>query len=372
MHKKLQQILEELTAISGVHFALLEPSAGYVAGTFQAGDVPEGLPAKYFEQPGEGRFGGFTVFPVRAAGDVLLLLAAGEEESLLVPGRMAASELQLFFATVKKDIDKNSFVAALFSGEIPAGDLYKQAGRVKLKDVPRVLYLFELSQPLADAGALRMLGSIFADGRQDVLFLQDERHLVLVKAYEKGVTAKQAENDALSAVDTMLAELMFKVRVGYSTPKETLSGLFDAKREAALALRIAGLFQEPREVAAYARLGIARLIYELPQELCELFLQEVFGEELPDKKIDEEMQVTIRRFFENNLNISETARQLYLHRNTLVYRLERLEKLIGLDIRRFDDAMTFQIAMMVLAHYRDVQKDGGTRMDGAASAAFEK
>lgn len=199
-----------------------------------------------------------------------------------------------------------------------------------------------------------MLTSLFADGRQDLLFLEDEKHLVLIKAYEKGVSAERAEEDVLSAMDTMLSELMIKTRVGYSTPKETLAELMDAKREAALALRIAGIFQEQREVVAYSKLGIARLIYELPKDLCELFLHEVFGEKLPDQDIDEEMQVTIRLFFENNLNISETARQLYLHRNTLVYRLERFEKIVGLDIRRFDDAMTFQIAMMVLAHYRQL------------------
>ena len=65
---------------------------------------------------------------------------------------------------------------------------------------------------------------------------------------------------------------------------------------------------------------------------------------------NEEINTTIQKFFENNLNISETARQLYVHRNTLVYRLERLEKAIGLDIRKFDDAMPFKIAMMVIAH----------------------
>ena len=223
MQKKIQQILEELTAISGVRFALFEMPAGYVAGTLGEDALPpEQLSRMEETQAGEQRIGSLTVFPVYVAGHILLLAAEGAEPAVLVPGRMAANELQLFFTTVRKDMDKNAFAAAFLSGEIPAGDLYKQAGRVKLKDAPRVLYLFELSQPLSDAGALRMLGSIFADGRQDVLFLQDETHLVLIKAYEKGVSAAQAQGDALSAVDTMLSELMFKVRVGYSTPKEMI------------------------------------------------------------------------------------------------------------------------------------------------------
>lgn len=355
MHKKLQQILKELTEISGIRFALYESPEEYVEGTLTEDALSEKQLEELFSgAEREPAVEGYVAFPVRAAEERLLLIAEGNAPAVLVPGRMAASELQLFFDAIKKDTDKNAFAAVLLTGDIPASELYKQAGRLKLKDVPRVLYLFELAQPLEDTSALRMLTSLFADGRQDLLFLEDEKHLVLIKAYEKGVNAERAEKDVLSAMDTMLSELMIKTRVGYSTPKETLAELTDAKREAALALRIAGIFQEQREVVAYSKLGIARLIYELPKDLCEMFLQEVFGEKLPDQDIDEEMQVTIRLFFENNLNISETARQLYLHRNTLVYRLERFEKLVGLDIRRFDDAMTFQIAMMVLAHYRQM------------------
>ena len=355
MHKKLQQILKELTEISGIRFALYESPEEYVEGTLTENALSEKQLEELFSgAEREPAVEGYVAFPVRAAEERLLLIAEGNAPAVLVPGRMAASELQLFFDAIKKDTDKNAFAAVLLTGDIPASELYKQAGRLKLKDVPRVLYLFELAQPLEDTSALRMLTSLFADGRQDLLFLEDEKHLVLIKAYEKGVNAERAEKDVLSAMDTMLSELMIKTRVGYSTPKETLAELTDAKREAALALRISGIFQEQREVVAYSKLGIARLIYELPKDLCEMFLQEVFGEKLPDQDIDEEMQVTIRLFFENNLNISETARQLYLHRNTLVYRLERFEKLVGLDIRRFDDAMTFQIAMMVLAHYRQM------------------
>ena len=200
-----------------------------------------------------------------------------------------------------------------------------------------------------------MLGNLFANGRQDLLFMKDETHLVLVKAFEKGVDDAQAKQFALSTVDTMMAELMIKTRIAYSNAKHTLMDLREGYKEANMALHISGIFQEQKEISAYSRLGIARLIYELPKELCESFLHEVFGDQLPDEEIDEELQVTIRKFFDNDLNISETARQLYLHRNTLVYRLERFEKAVGLDIRRFDDAMTFQIAMMVLAHYRAIR-----------------
>lgn len=359
MHRKLQQILRELTEISGIRFALYESPEEYLEGTLAENEpAAEQLEALFASDAHEPVSGGLTAFPVGVADGRMLLIAQGSGSAVLVPGRMAASELQLFFDTVQRSTDKNAFAEAFLSGDIPLRDLNKQAGRLKLRDVPRVLYLFELAQPFRDTGALRMLANLFADGRQDFMFLEDEKHLVLIKAYEKGATQERARQDVLSAMDTIVSELMIKARVGYSTPKDTLAALADAKREASLALRISGIFQEQREVAAYSKLGIARLIYELPRDLCELFLREVFGERLPDQDMDEEMQVTIRLFFENNLNISETARQLYLHRNTLVYRLERFEKLVGLDIRRFDDAMTFQIAMMVLAHYRQCSTKG--------------
>jgi carbohydrate diacid regulator len=356
MVQKLHQILQELTEISGVGFGLYQSPGEYVDGTF-SGELPhrevlERLFACTEKLACEDGFLGCLL----NVDEPLLLVAEGSREAAVCV-RMAASQLSLYFNSIKKSTDKNAFAAALLEGEIPRTELYKQAGRLKLKDMPRVFFLFELAQPLGDL-ALQILSGLFANGKQDLIFLQDETHLALIKAYDTGDVSECARQHALMAIDTILSELMIRTRVGYSTPKHTLLELFDAKQEAALALRVSGIFRENQEVASYARLGIARLIYELPKDLCELFLHEVFGERLPDQELDEEMKVTIRLFFENNLNISETARQLYLHRNTLVYRLERFEKLMGLDIRKFDDAMTFRIAMMVLAHYRSSNSSG--------------
>ena len=142
---------------------------------------------------------------------------------------------------------------------------------------------------------------------------------------------------------------MSQVHVAYGTVVNELKEVSRSYKEARMALNVGKIFFAERQVIAYSSLGIGRLIYQLPMSLCEMFIHEVFGDEVPDI-FNEEINTTIQKFFENNLNISETARQLYVHRNTLVYRLERLEKAIGLDIRKFDDAMTFKIAMMVIAH----------------------
>ena len=116
-----------------------------------------------------------------------------------------------------------------------------------------------------------------------------------------------------------------------------------------MALEVGRIFYMEKDTVSYGNLGIGRLIYQLPPSLCRMFLGEVFGDNLPDA-LDEETMITIHKFFENNLNVSETARQLYIHRNTLVYRLERIEKALGLDIRKFEDAMLFKIALMVISN----------------------
>ena len=149
---------------------------------------------------------------------------------------------------------------------------------------------------------------------------------------------------------------MIKVRVGYGNVAEQIQEIARSFQEARMALEVGGVFYADRDTLSYGKLGIGRLIYQLPMSLCEMYIREVFGEQIPQILEDEEAMSTIAKFFENNLNISETARQLFVHRNTLVYRLERIEKAIGLDIRKFDDAMTFRIAVMVLAHMKENKK----------------
>ena len=170
---------------------------------------------------------------------------------------------------------------------------------------------------------------------------------------EAGKLHDKLASIAGSLVDNLLAEAMIKVRVGYGNPTDILPRIAESYQEARMALEVGRLFYVEKEIMAYDRLGIGRLIYQLPMSLCDMFIKEVFGNNVPDILEDEEAMSTISKFFENNLNISETARQLFVHRNTLVYRLERIEKAIGLDIRNFDDAMIFKIATMVIAHMKD-------------------
>ena len=166
------------------------------------------------------------------------------------------------------------------------------------------------------------------------------------------------EQIARMIVDMLNTEAMTQVRVAYGNPVSEIKDVSRSYKEAKMALDVGKIFYAEKNIVSYTKLGIGRLIYQLPVPLCEMFMKEVFGDQLPDA-FDEETQVTISKFFENNLNVSETARQLYIHRNTLVYRLEKIQKSTGLDIRAFDDALTFKIAMMVVSYmkYMDNKKE---------------
>jgi carbohydrate diacid regulator len=155
--------------------------------------------------------------------------------------------------------------------------------------------------------------------------------------------------------DIMDTEVMLKSRVSYGTIVEELRELSKSYKEARMALDVGKIFYNGDRIHSYDALGIGRLIYQLPANLCKLFIEEIYGEDLP-KEVDEEILHTATVFLDNNLNVSETARQLYIHRNTLVYRIEKLKSATGLDVRVFDDALTFKIATMVSSYMQYIEK----------------
>ena len=164
------------------------------------------------------------------------------------------------------------------------------------------------------------------------------------------------EKYARTIVDNLQTEAMMNVWVGYGDAVDSFEKMNEAYQNACTALKIGMVFYGAEKVFCYGHLGIARLIYKLPADLCEIFLREVLKENM-DAEFDDETLTTINQLFDHNLNISETARQLFIHRNTLVYRLERIEKRLGLDIRSFEDAMIFKIAMMVRVHLNELRKE---------------
>ena len=191
-----------------------------------------------------------------------------------------------------------------------------------------------------------MVSGLFPDKQKDFVFNISENDTVLVKEIKRGIDQHDIEKLALSIVDTLSGEHYIKAVVGIGTPIANVKDLATSFKEAQIAMEVGKVFDTEQSIISYDNLGIARLIYQLPTTLCEMFLKEVFKQG-GIESLDAETLFTIQRFFENNLNVSETSRGLFVHRNTLVYRLEKIKKLTGLDLREFDDAIVFKVALMV-------------------------
>ena len=271
-------------------------------------------------------------------------------KSFILLLRATKTQCRIIIHLILKLCNEQKSQQAIYSGEtncpcqppIPAKETDRD-GRAE-----RVVFVIEIDGK-KDATAMETVKNLFVTKTRDYVTEVDEQSIVLIKDTRDMKEDEELQTLASMIVDNMHTEAMVKVRVGYGNRVHNLQDIAKSYQEAKMALEVGRIFYAERETIAYSLLGIGRLIYQLPMSLCEMFIHEVFGDEVPDI-FNEEINTTIQKFFENNLNISETARQLYVHRNTLVYRLERLEKAIGLDIRKFDDAMTFKIAMMVIAH----------------------
>ena len=225
-------------------------------------------------------------------------------------------------------------------------DVYNRAKKLHVEvAVPRVVLLVEADKE-KDSTIAELLRGMFSSQSGDFVTAVDENNVILIKSLEPEEGYEEIHQVAQSIVDTISAEAMTNVRVSYGTIVQELKDVSKSYKEAMMAIDVGKIFYAEKRVNSYATLGIGRLIYQLPTNLCKIFMEEIFGDTDPGS-LDDEIVSTAYKFFENNLNVSETSRQLFIHRNTLVYRIEKLQKATGLDVRTFDDALTFKIAMMV-------------------------
>ena len=242
--------------------------------------------------------------------------------------------------------DRNNFIKNVILDNILPGDIYVKARELHFNtDVSRVVFLIRVLST-NDISAFDVIQNLFPDKQKDFVFNISETDTVLVKEIKAGIESKDLEKLARSIVDTLGSEFYTKVVCGIGTPVAGVKDLAKSFKEAQVALEVGKVFDTEKSIVNYDNLGIARLIYQLPTTLCEMFLKEVFKKGSIES-LDHETLFTIQRFFENNLNVSETTRKLFVHRNTLVYRLEKIKKLTGLDLREFDHAIVFKVALMV-------------------------
>ena len=242
--------------------------------------------------------------------------------------------------------DRSTFVKNIIMDNILPGDIYIRAKELHFAtDAPRAVFLVrQLGH--ADVATVDVLSGMFPDKNQDFVISINESDIAVVKQIAPSSTSEELEALARNMEDVLKNELYIKTVIGFGTVAEHLRSLADSYKEAQTAIDVGKVFDTEKSVINYENLGIGRLIYQLPTTLCEIFLSEVFKKNSIDS-LDQETLFTINKFFENNLNVSETSRKLFVHRNTLVYRLEKIKKLTGLDLRQFDHAIVFKVALMV-------------------------
>ena len=242
--------------------------------------------------------------------------------------------------------DRGTFVKNIIMDNILPGDIYIRAKELHFAtDAPRVVFLIR-QVGHSDVATVDVLAGMFPDKLQDFVLSINETDIAVVKQISGSTTAEDLEKIAVSIEETMKNELRIKTVIGIGTVADRLRELADSYKEAQTAIDVGKVFDTEKSIINYENLGIGRLIYQLPTTLCEIFLSEVFKKNSIDS-LDQETLFTINKFFENNLNVSETSRKLFVHRNTLVYRLEKIKKLTGLDLRQFDHAIVFKVALMV-------------------------
>ena len=242
--------------------------------------------------------------------------------------------------------NRAAFIKNIISDNILPGDVYVRAKELHfVTDEPRTVFLVRQTEN-PDVAASELLTRLFPDRQHDFVLSINENDLVVVKSLQPDTGREEIHSVAENVEKALQEELGIRCVIGISTEARHLRELADRYKEAQVAIEVGRVFESDKTIVHYESLGLGRIIYQLPTTLCEMFLNEVFKKN-PIETLDEDTLETINRFFENNLNVSETSRKLYVHRNTLVYRLEKIKKITGLDLREFDHAIVFKVAMMV-------------------------
>ena len=274
------------------------------------------------------------------------VFCSGDDETAKSFCQMAFIALNDAKTFYEEKHDRGTFVKNIIMDNILPGDIYIRAKELHFAtDAPRAVFLIR-QVGHADVATVDVLTGMFPDKMQDFVLSVNETDVAVIKQISGTVTVEDLEKIAVNIEDTLKNELRIKTIIGIGTVAEHLRELADSYKEAQTAIEVGKVFDTEKSIMHYENLGIGRLIYQLPTTLCEIFLKEVFKKNSLDS-LDQETLFTINKFFENSLNVSETSRKLFVHRNTLVYRLEKIRKLTGLDLRQFDHAIVFRVALMV-------------------------
>lgn len=310
----------------------------------------------FIQSPAENQLvQGYQYFKVFDNGSPeYIVMINGEDEEAYRIGKITAFQIQNLLVAYKERFDGDNFIKNLLLDNLLLVDIYSRAKKLRIENnVPRGVFLIE-TEIDKEFNVVEIVRSIFPTKQKDFVTAVDEKSIILVKELKEKDSKEEIDQISKHIYDTLSAEAMTSVYVAIGTVVNDLKNVSASYKEAKMALEVGKIFEENKKIVNYEQLGIGRLIYQLPAPLCKMFINEVLHG-LSMDQFDEETLTTVNKFFENNLNVSETSRQLYIHRNTLVYRLDKLQKMTGLDLRNFDDAIIFKIMLMVskYMHYRE-------------------
>ena len=350
----LQNTIEGLKGISRIDFCVLDTEGKALATTFEDTWNYESAVLSFVESPADSQvIQGCQFFKIFDEQQLeYVLLAGGESEDVYMLGKIAAFQVQSLLVAYKERFDKDNFIKNLLLDNLLLVDIYNRAKKLHIDtEAKSVIFIIETSHE-KDSVALDNVRNLLGGKSRDFVTAVDEKNIIVVKELADKDGSRELEKMAKEMMEILRAESEDdKIHIAYGTVVNDIKEVSKSYKEAKLALDVGKIFFDEKDIVAYSTLGIGRLIYQLPIPLCKMFIKEIFEGKSPDE-FDEETLTTINKFFENSLNVSETSRQLYIHRNTLVYRLDKLQKSTGLDLRVFEDAITFKIALMVVKYMK--------------------
>ena len=349
----IQTSIDELKTITKVDLAVYDLTGVVVATTMENSDITDALISGFANSPADSQImGPHHLLKILDDGELIyILVARGFSDDVYMVGKIAVSQIHNLVIAYKERFDRNNFFQNLLLDNLLLVDIYNRAKKLRVEvTCPRAVFLIETKME-KDGIVTELLKGMFSTQAGDYVTSVDESSVILIKSLEGDASAEALSEVAETIVAMMNAEAMTNATVAYGTVVQELKDVSKSYKEAKMALDVGKIFYAEKSVVPYSALGIGRLIYQLPVNLCKIFIEEIFGDNVPTD-LDEETLTTLNKFFENNLNVSETSRQLFVHRNTLVYRIEKIQKSTGLDLRCFDDALTFKIALMVVNYMK--------------------
>ena len=353
----LQNTIEGIKNICKFELAILGIDGQSLVSTFPETEISRSVILNFAESQADAQsireFQFFKVYDEQQLEYILVVKGASEEAYTI--GRMAVFQLQTLLTAYKEKFDRDNFIKNLLLDNLLLIDIYNQARKLHVDvDAQRIVYILECPAE-RDPGVQAAVAQALGNSSENFITAVDEQNIIVVRQVGDNEKTEDIRATAELILQASGLENDGMTRVAYGTIVTGLQGVSRSYKEAQMALDVGKIFYEDSFVIAYSSLGIGRLIYQLPIPLCKMFIKEIFAGKSPDD-FDEETLTTIYKFFENNLNVSETSRQLYIHRNTLVYRLDKLQRLTGLDLRVFEDAITFKIALMVAKHMKYMEQ----------------